>query len=224
VRFLIEQYEKKLGKLLITTLPGGAEVSIDGERQNDSSRIALDPGRHVITARAEGHLALTAVVEIAAAEEKRVTLTLRPIAAPSESSEALGRAAVPTRAMPRHFESSKQDRTLSYLLGGTAVVLGGAAVGIVLHNSVRFDDWKRTEEKLPPPGSLLTADQDEVRTEQNEARQSIETWDDLALGMGIAASATLGIAAVLWFTGPANSAARVSPFVGLGVAGVRGSL
>lgn len=206
VRALIQQYEMQLAKVRVVTLPATAEVFIDGERL-DARSVALDPGRHVISARADGHLESRTTIDLTAAEDREVALTLRPVASASVPSvgEAVQPAPVPKGTTSLDLESSKPNRTLAYLLGGTAVLLGGAAFGIFLHNNARFEDWKRKEDPA------------------NELRQSIETWDNVALGTGIAAGATLGAATVLWLATPNDSTTRVGAFVGFGVAGVRGA-
>ena len=104
---LLDHYEKRLAKLRIATLPATAEVFVDGELQPDSSRIEVDPGRHVITARLGDHAEASVIVELAAADERTLTLELgappSSVARPPPGPPAPRPLPAPRGARPVYF-------------------------------------------------------------------------------------------------------------------------
>ncbi|HEY3499002.1 MAG TPA: trypsin-like serine protease, partial [Polyangiaceae bacterium] len=76
-RSLIAQYQGKLATLHVVTVPAAAQISIDGRLHANASKIELDPGRHVVTARADGYSETSAVVDADPAAERTLTLELR---------------------------------------------------------------------------------------------------------------------------------------------------
>lgn len=66
------------GEVLITTSPAGAAVMVDGKALGAAPLTArgLEPGGHVVEARAEGYAPRTAAVTVSAGEIATVTLTL----------------------------------------------------------------------------------------------------------------------------------------------------
>ncbi len=82
---LIDGYGKNLVRLRIETTPVAAEVLIDAAPTKSPGSVELDPGRHVLTARAEGYSEASTVVETIAGEERIVTIALRPLRRRSRS-------------------------------------------------------------------------------------------------------------------------------------------
>jgi hypothetical protein len=215
VRSLIEAYERKLAKLEIVTLPATAEVLIDGELHEDTSKVELDPGRHVITARADGHSESTVIVETDAADERTVRLELRPLA-PAPQNPAVsnivpapasaGRAApqyqapLPGRTRPG---SEPGQRTAALLLGGGSVAAFAVGAGFgIAANSL----YQNSEDNCP---------RDECNQEGFDAREDAFDRARIAtIAFAIGAGAAVG-AGVLWLTAPEADGTRV------GVGGIR---
>ena len=66
------------GQVLVTTTPPGADVLVDGKARGAAPLTVrdLDPGGHVVEARAQGHAARTQAVRLSAGETATVSLTL----------------------------------------------------------------------------------------------------------------------------------------------------
>jgi hypothetical protein len=213
VRSLIEAYERKLAKLEIVTLPATAAVLIDGELHDETSKVELDPGRHVITARADGHSESTVIVEMDAADERTVRLELRPLAPAPQSPAVSNIVAAPAgRTVPRYqaplpggtrSDSEPGQRTAALLLGGASVAAFAVGAGFgIAANSL----YQNSEDDCP---------RDECNHEGFVAREKAFDRARIAtIAFAIGAGAAAG-AGVLWLTAPAADGTRV------GVGGVR---
>lgn len=103
----IEKLKPKLSQLTIEIAgqPPGAVVTVDGVVHNEVSYkagVIVDPGRHVITVRAEGKLPEEREVEISAAAAQTVTFgplaeAPRPKVAPAPAPPSIPRETHPTR-------------------------------------------------------------------------------------------------------------------------------
>lgn len=73
---ILAALDRKLARLSIVVLPGGAVVSINGISQSPSQLLRVLPGRHLIRASAVGYHPRRRRVRVRAGEHQRVALTL----------------------------------------------------------------------------------------------------------------------------------------------------
>lgn len=119
--------EKKLSRLVIAVPErnriAGLEVKRDGQPLGEASwgsALAVDPGIHVIDAKAEGRQAFTTTVTLGAdADQKTVTIPLL------SQTNAASSTATPTPPAPAKTDESGVDAR--FVLGWTAIGTGGLA-------------------------------------------------------------------------------------------------
>jgi len=205
---------------LVITLKGAqdAEVSVDGKTVPPAllgQRRNVDPGKHRVVAR-RGAEQQTRDVEVAEGQSVPVTFEL------AEGAPSSPGAPEPTPSRPAPAKSARGDaaadpggtqRVLAYValgLGGVGLGLG-ATTGIMA-SSRKSDLEKDCGSDLEcPPAKHSDAD----------SYNSLRTLSSIGfIGGGVAAAAGL----TLLLTAPKpERAARVSPWLGVGSAGVRGT-
>ena len=202
---LSEGYQKQLSKLEIVTLPPTAEVLVDAELHRDTSRVELDPGRHVITARAAGYSESTVLVETTAAEEKTVRIELRAVSTPPQSPPAFVPPPPPQyQALPeRTAPGGDQQRTAALVLGGASLAALAVGAGFGLSANALYQD------------SVDHCPRDQCDLEGFDARErAFDRARIASIAFVVGAGAAVG-AGVLWLTAPQASGMRV------GVGGLR---
>jgi hypothetical protein len=119
------------------------QVELDGvalEEAAFETDLVLDPGKHVLTARAPGHRDFRDEVVLGAGEQRTVMLEMSPLA-----PEAATRPAVPTLppAPPPPTDSGTDSRTTGWVVlgaGGAALAVGAVAGIVVLDRKATMDD------------------------------------------------------------------------------------
>lgn len=180
--------------------------------------LIVSAGTHIIEVRAEGFHPSRREVIVAGGTMIEVDLELTPItiaATPPPIEVTPPPATPPSR--PPLTPRGRTFRTVSYVMAGLAVAALGSAVGLLVWNDGRYDDWQQGEAALGQ--QLLEADfagarelEGEVATQRDEL-DSIGTIDLvgwLLIGLGAAAAATW---AALFFAAPReapSTTARIS--------------
>lgn len=85
---LLARAAARVGEIAVTVDPPGAEILLDGEpagRAPLADPLFVDPGRHHIEARREGHAPAAVTEDLAGGRAARVTLRLRPLPPPQVS-------------------------------------------------------------------------------------------------------------------------------------------
>jgi hypothetical protein len=216
--------EPKLARLTVAVAPEsdvpGLEIKRDGVtlgRAEYSVPIPVDPGTHLVEARAPKKKALSAQIDVASNQlDARVTVALSDevvaaalwTAPPAVTPGPASRTG-PTERPPSGGGGGTQ-RTLAWVALGAGVV--GVAVGSIFGLEAKSNNDEalqpqncRTSAYCTPRGLSLTSD-----------AQSDATASTLAFVIGGVALAT---GAVLWLTAPSDGSVHVAPAVGLSYGG-----
>jgi hypothetical protein len=190
VRSLIEEYQDKVATLRIVTAPAAARISIDGRVLADGSRVEVDPGRHVITARSDGYSEATVVIETGPSDERTLSLELRALSPPV----APIRAAAPRE---RSAHGGEAQRIGALVLGGVGIAAFGVAAGFGVAANSTYQD---SVEDCPND----RCNQDGFETRQRAFDRARIASVAFAVGAGAVAGA-----GVLWLTAPKAAGTRV---------------
>lgn len=205
----------KLASVVITVEgPPSPVVAIDGQNVPVAAlglRRPVDPGTHVVKASADGWTSAetTFKVESAANAEAKLTLQKNPDAPVAASGTIPDGGNAASAGADGH--RGKTNRTLALVafgVGGAGLVMG-AVTGILAIG-------KHGDLSDSCPNGTCSADRrDDV--DSYKTMGTLSTVGFIVAGVGAAAGA------VLWFTAPKEkTAAFVSPYVGLGGAGMSG--
>lgn len=208
----IQAIEPRLAKLTIE-VEGAADkqvaVTMDG-RPVASALIGLptpaDPGKHEITATAEGFVAKPQSVTLAEGGQGQVTLSLvpdpsyKPPAPPPSATPAMAPAAAPTAAPEAPVGSEPHGPSLAvpaYTALGVGAIGLGAGVIFTLQSSSKRSDAVDTFEQCQadgggqcragdPLGPQVTSLEDDAKS-----AQTLATIGYIVGGVGVAAGVTL---------------------------------
>lgn len=212
---------------LPASAPSGTVVTRDGVALSGPAiglPLPFDPGDHVVTTQAPGGPVHEHRVKLALKERRTVELVVdavpvaavpvAPVATPAPASEA--------PVAPAHTEPSAQDsgpsprRIGAYVAGGVGViglVAGAVTGGMVLGKKGDIEDGcvdEGGEQRCNAVGA-----------DALDSAQTLGLVSTIGFGVGIAG---LGAAAVLLFTDSAGQeSATLTPVVGLGYWGARGT-
>ncbi len=175
----------------------GAEVQVDGVTVGsallDGKSFRIDPGDHVVTARAPGHAPWRRDVRIAEAATTRVDVPLEPEAAPviapaaAPADTPAGHVTEPPREPPRSRSLALPVATTA----GAVVLLAGGFVSFGVAGGAQSDALRQCPSKLSC----------------DDERSKVRTFDTLALA-GFIGAAGLGVLSViLWTHGGSRSSA-----------------
>lgn len=169
----IAAIEPRLSRVTIALAPGADEpklqLSLDGLAIGGAAvgiPTPVDPGKHVVEARAPGKKPWSETVEIGAtADAKVVTVPVLEVeqAAPELVPVAPAPSAPPARVLPKTEEVTRPTPTSVYVAAGSTVALAVAAgvTGVVyLNKRASFND----EGRYDTDREAAAAEQDSVRT------------------------------------------------------------
>lgn len=202
-----EGLERRLGRLVVTLAhdaPPGTELTVDGTRIEVGARTPVDPGRHVIVARAAGREDASSSVDVPESGSKQIEVSpgrergteppprgapLAPRAAPDGAGQRIAGAAVTG-------------------LGVASFVGFGVTAGLVASKHSDFQKASAADR----PGLASSG-------------RSLEVAEAVLLGIGIAASVT-GVVVIATAPRRSSTALSVTPTVAVdatsGSLGVRG--
>jgi hypothetical protein len=112
------------GRLILTTKPADAAVTIDGRRFLHGA--ALPRGVHRLRVERDGFISIERVISLEAGKVVKNDVTLAPTAA----QQARDRAA------------AAKSRTIGLVLGGVGTAIAVLGGGVYAWNSKRYDDWR----------------------------------------------------------------------------------
>lgn len=231
---LLATAQPRIGKLRIHVDGAPIDkvtVTVDGANVPsalfDAAR-PTDPGPHEVIASAPGYKTATASVQLAAGTESAVPLSLEPdpnaVAPPGASSgstaqeQPLG-AGQSVGAVPAAGSGSTAPNRIpaivAFGIGGAGVVVGSIFGIMALGTKSSLDD-ACPDKKMCPPSSQPDID----------ALSTRATLSNVGFGVGIvgiAVGTVLLVTARGGETRPAAASIRVSPWLGLGTAGVGGT-
>lgn len=164
--------------------------------------VPVDVGEYTVTARAPGLRPWGTTVEVTGDREQRTIDVPRfePVATPAAEPDEEG-----APPQPR----SGRSRVVPMVVAGAAVALGGVALGLELSARGRHDDALAS---MDPMARIELYDSAVLRRR-------------LAIGTGLGAAATLGVAGWLWWRGraastrPAVAVQASGGFIGVAIGG-----
>lgn len=178
---------------------GAARTSIDGKELDASNEVPLDPGDHQVAVAADGYEGAEKKVSLREGAHEHLHLDLAPIA----------------KASPPKSGGSSAPAIAFLSLGGAGLIVGGAA-GIAALMQAK-DARSQCTGNLCPPSAASAID-------RSKLSGTISTAGFIAGGAGVG----VGLIWLVASSGgskkaPAKEGARVTPWIGLGEAGLRGS-
>jgi hypothetical protein len=229
---LARQLASRISSLKIKVLqpPRGIEVRVDGTSVplggGEGIESKVNPGAHRVVAAAPGFEDASVSVDLREAENKSVTLTLKPSAAgkgPALSAEggaSAGEATAETKgtptSQPDHSEHSSTSPLVYVGLGlGAAGIIAGSVTGYVAYSKTT-DVQSHCNDNVCPKQFESDAD----------SAKSMAMGSNIACGIGVAG---LGLALVGWLAlggksepppPAATTSVRMMPLVGPGQVGV----
>jgi hypothetical protein len=213
-----EQCRQGVGAVRVKLDVPGAVVLVDGVPQGEApllDEVFVEPGEHLIEARAEGYNGAAQRVTVPRGGAAEVGLVLTPVPRPVSTV---------ARVAPLRRRSLLPGLGLAAV---AAVGLGGGAVFISMSAGKRGDERGLAGQILANRGSCVggAANYDAVRcpTLMSTARAD-DTFHDVAVGAFIAGSAA-AVATAAYFFWPQRALStgrqiRVTPVVGAGDGGV----
>jgi hypothetical protein len=188
----------------------------------------VDPGDHKFEATSEGMDSAVSSIAVREGRSETVVLTLHPAAgapatpvvAPGPGTEAPGITPVGAPPPAPEADSGHAISPITWVALGVGVVGIGVGTGFALSSSSKVDDANKlctlgpAHDSCPADGSAQKLD-DDART-----ARTISLVGFIAGGVGLATGATLLVVG-LTHKKPA-AAASITPWVGLGSAGVNG--
>ena len=198
-------------KLAIPASAAAPNVSIDGNAIPQVAREAprkLDPGHHVAVATL-GAAKSEASFDLAPGETREVPLPY-PTLAPAVA--AVPAVAPESSAPPAHSSSSRIPAYVALGVGGAGVVVTTVFGILALGSKSTLNTACGTSPTACPPSDVSSL-------------STNATVSDIGLGVAIAG---IGVGGLLLFlhrndNAPKSAGAHVSPWMGLGAAGLRGS-
>lgn len=201
---------------VVITVEGGANwsVSLDGQPMPAAAvglKRPVDPGKHVVHVEAEGMKPADTTFTVAEAGAAEAKIRLEKADGPVATHPPAGGTAPDGVSPPREPPPSGSNKTLAIVafgVGGAGLVFG-AVTGLIAIG-------KHGDLADKCPGGTCSAN-DQSAVDSYKTMGTLSTVGFVVAGVGAAAGA------VLLLTSPkASSTAYVSPYVGLGNAGVSG--
>jgi hypothetical protein len=217
---VLSEAQPKIAKLTIFIEPEAAAVTVTVDGTGISSASIgtprpMDPGAHVIEARASGYRSAMTTVTLTTSQIASITLKLEPKEEAVEEPvppPAKKDAPPPKPLPPPEAPPPKPNRTAAYLtLGiGVAGLAAGATFGFLAMGRKNALNDECDASKVCPPSSQTTLD----------AAQRWAAFSSVGFAVG-AAGVTVGT--ILLLTTPSDKkGAWVAPTVGIGSLGLRG--
>jgi hypothetical protein len=174
--------ESRTARLTLRLSESRAQVLLDGAPFRGERQV---PGRHRLLVQHAGFEAYSRMVTLGEGQVLELDVEL-----------------VPTAEYRRRYES--RARTQRHGAYGLGIAGLGAAIGAVVtgvYSNHLYDEWRETQQNLPPSGVPLSSAQSHTQAENDERKQRIETLDRFTVGLGVASALFLGTAVWLDLTG-----------------------
>jgi hypothetical protein len=152
----------------------------------------LPRGKHQLSVSAEGFETWSEQVTL----DPRSTLHVQPSLRPDRVT----------------LRARQSQRTLAYSLAGGGVALVGVAGAIYFWNDIRYDDWRNHQDDLDAEWALDPNQRSSTlvkrQADNDKDLESIQAFDRLVIGAGVAGTALIAGGVVLYLTGkdPGTSA------------------
>lgn len=179
---------------------GAVHTSIDGTEMDVSNEVPFDPGDHQVAVAADGFESAERKLTLREGVHEHLHLDLVPV----------------TKALPPKSGGSSAPAIVFLSLGGAGLIVGGSA-GVAALMQAR-DAKSQCAGNLCPPSAAAAID-------RSKLSGTISTVGFIAGGVGVG----VGVIWLLASSGdskkkePVKEGASVTPWIGLGEAGLRGS-
>jgi len=173
----------RLAGRVVVALAPGARLQIDGEPSG--SEATLPVGKHLLSVTADDFAPWSTQVVL----EPGATLHVHPSLQPDGQT----------------MRARQSQRTLAYTLGGGGIALLGVAGAIYFWNDIRYQDWQNHQADLDdewaqdPNRRSSTLVERQAKTDKD--LESIQAFDRLVIGSGVAGAALLAGGVVLYLSG-----------------------
>jgi len=212
VQAQIALLEARLSELTITTDLPGAVIRVDGHEVGTAplfQPIRLAAGSHTVTARLPNGAEVVRAVPLGEAERERLELQLAgavpppPAPAPNATPGAPPALEAPTQPVsPLHVDEGPPPRrpamrNTSYVLAGSGVLAGAAALTVYLAYRGKYQDWQTGNARL----RTLSAMSGAYYTQQdanNRLASSLTTANHAIIGLSIAGGALVAAGTALF--------------------------
>lgn len=226
----IAALQARVPRLIVKAPPDvrGLEISVDGKLLAPglyAAEMPVDPGAHVVEAKASGRRAFTrtvtaqerdvATVDVVLEEEPRAGTAPGPAPVDTRpSTTPTTTPGTPPASVPRDKAALGESKTGAIVATVAAVAFVGAGVGAYLVADGKQSDGRAQCQALT------------TQTACDDLRGPVRTWDTIALAAWVGGAALATVAIVLWAKptssgGGASTSGRV--FVGAGAAGLAGT-
>jgi len=207
---LLFRASSEIGRFRALVTPAGAEVSVDGKPALRSVRgdILVDPGRHALAFSAPGYVSETRTLAVSPGDRAALEVSL-----PAVKAEApIVAAAAPPAASAVRARWPLRLGVAGVALGGIGLGVFGVAGGLALHDKTQL------EGACPSQGCPPALHGDVDAYERRKLLSSVGLY---------AGAAFLCVGALGFYLHRHDGRARaaeVTPVLGLGYVGLRGSL
>jgi len=179
----VRELKSRVGRLTITTVPRGAEVSVDDRAlgKNFENPVLVGVGHLKVSASMPGRATVTQYIDVAAEDDVSLLMQL-PVTAPKPAAEPVPAGLVLTEqppAPPRHSSLRIAGWVATGVLGAGAVVMGALAIK-------EGSDLKSERNAVHDDGSNPSYVM-EKRQRLDEMADRTRTYSLLADSLGVAA-------------------------------------
>jgi hypothetical protein len=217
---LIARSQVHVGRFRVHLTPADAVLWVDGgpPPRLSSGELLLDPGRHELLAQAAGHQPARSTLQVEGGDRTTLEIRLEPITGPevaAAGNPGLAPSYAPQPAPPAPTEPhSSTQATLAYValgVGAAGLVAFGVTTGLAASKAGTLDE--RCRDRACGPDFHDDVD--------SYNRYKLLSTVSLIGGLVFA-----GAGVTLLLTQPEGSSERagLTPWIGLGAAGVRGRL
>lgn len=221
------ELRSRVGGLRLRASDPAAVVSLDGQAVDApllGRELFVEPGRHIIEARAAGAVPARQVLDVLAGQTYTVELELR--AAPRVAAPHV---VVPVRLAPaRSLEADHVEERAWWpvLVGGSLTATGlGMAIGFGVAANDAESEWRSRQAGISVSGCAdRPASLECARLRSAIDRQhSAATWSTVGVGVSLLSAAATAAYLLLWPSSPPSVAPSVSVRSGAAELGLSGS-
>jgi hypothetical protein len=219
VEKLLNDTRARLGTLIITTTPAGAEIMVDDRALGRSplkDKIYVEPGKHTVTATLSQYKVATQGADVAKGATANVGLVLLPDEAPFPTSSAAPTlsASTPPPATSARVTPLPTSRSVAPIVAGSifAGVFVGVGVGLLVAANSSATNAREIAATVQGSCAPATAADADACGRVNDARSSEGLKKTMGLVSFLAAGAAGLTGMLIYATSspkPSSSAARV---------------
>lgn len=209
-------------KIVVKGRDGNEELSVTLDGKSMKTALIgveqpVNPGRHEVVATAHGKSG-TADLSVAEGERKTLTVALAddPNAVPTPAEPETSTGPAPTAPTPAEPGKDEPAGSMQRTLGWVGLGVGAAGLGVGVVTGLMASSKHASAEESCPDQRCAEGSSG---ADDLEAFRSLRTVSTIGYAVGIVG---VGAGVTLLLTAPKSSHAGVSPWIGVGSAGVAG--